>query len=58
MHGVIIGFALHDAPDMRLFDYETPQAGAHEIKAKNINPYLVDAADLFVEKRRQPIDRL
>ena len=48
---------MHDTPDKRLFDYETPQAEAHEIKAQNINPYLVDAADIFVEKRRQPIDR-
>jgi hypothetical protein len=55
VHCVIIGFALHDTPDKRLFDYETPKAEAHEIKAKNINPYLVDAPDLFVQKRRDPI---
>jgi len=57
VHCVIIGFALHDTADKRIFDYETPQTEAHEIKAQNINPYLVDAADIFVEKRRQPIDR-
>jgi hypothetical protein len=43
VHCVIVGFALHDVSDKRLFDYETPQAEAQEVKAKNINPYLVDA---------------
>lgn len=55
VHCVIIGFALHDAAEKRLFDYETPQAEAHEIKAKNINPYLVDAADAVLTNRRAPI---
>jgi hypothetical protein len=55
VHCVIIGFALHDTPDKRLFDYESVRAEAHETKAKNINPYLVDAPDLFLEKRRDPI---
>lgn len=52
---VIIGFALHDAADKRIFDYETPQAEAHEIRAKNINPYLVDAADIVLANRRAPL---
>jgi hypothetical protein len=55
VHCVIIGFALHDCADKRLFDYESVRAEAHEIKAKNINPYLVDAANIFLEKRRKPI---
>ena len=55
VHCVIIGFALHDAEDKRIFDYETPQAEPHEIKAKNINPYLVDAGDLVIASREQPI---
>jgi hypothetical protein len=55
VHCVIIGFALQDTPNKRLFDYESVRAEAHEIKAKNINPYLIDAPDLFVEKRRDPI---
>ena len=58
VHCVIVGFALHDAAEKKLFDYETPQAEAHEIKAKNINPYLVDALDIFVEKRRKPIQQV
>jgi hypothetical protein len=58
VHCVIIGFALHDADDKRLFHYETLQSEPHEIKAKNINPYLVDAPDTFVEKRRTPIQNV
>jgi hypothetical protein len=34
VHCVIIGFALHDTTDKRLFGYETPRAEAHEIRAK------------------------
>lgn len=58
VHCVIIGFALYDAEDKQIFDYETLQAEPHEIKAKNINPYLVDAVDIFVEKRRNPIQEV
>ncbi len=55
VHCVIIGFALHDAEDKQIFDYETPQAEPHEVKAKNINPYLVDAQSYFLERREKPI---
>ena len=55
VHCVIIGFALHDTEEKRIFDYETPQAEAHEIKAKNINPYLVDAPDTFLPNRTSSI---
>ena len=55
VHCVIVGFALHDTADKRIFDYENPQAEAHEVKAKNINPYLVDAPNALLEKRMKPI---
>ncbi len=55
VHCVIIGFALHDAEDKRIFDYETPQAEPHEVKAKHINPSLVDAPNFFLERREKPI---
>lgn len=58
VHCVIVGLALHDITDKRLFDYESPQAEAHEIKAKNINPYLVDAADVVLANRRAPISKV
>ena len=55
VHCVIIGFALHDVQDKQIFDYETVQSEPHQVKAKNINPYLVDAPDLVVSRRRAPI---
>ena len=55
VHCVIIGFALHDAVEKRIFDYETVQSEPHEIRANNINPYLVDAPDVILSKRNSPI---
>jgi len=52
---VIIGFANFDTQNKSIFEYEDIKGEAHEIKAKNINPYLVDAKDIFIEKQRKPI---
>jgi hypothetical protein len=52
---VIVGFANYDTNNKSLFEYEDIKGEAHELKAKNINPYLVDAKDIFVSKRRKPI---
>jgi hypothetical protein len=52
---VIIGFANFDTSNKSIFEYEDIKGEAHEIKAKNINPYLVDAKNIFVGKRRNPI---
>jgi hypothetical protein len=52
---VIVGFANFDTPNKSIFEYEDIKGEAHELKAKNINPYLVDAKDIFVGKRRKPI---
>lgn len=46
--------SLHSAPT-RLFDYETPKSEPHEIAAKNINPYLLDAPTVMIESRTQPL---
>jgi hypothetical protein len=56
VHCVIVGFALHE-PDgpKRLFDYEDVRGEPHEQTVQNINPYLVDAPDVVVVKRREPI---
>jgi hypothetical protein len=55
VHCVIIGFALHDAGEKRIFDYETVQSDPHEIRANNINPYLFDAPTCLIGKRNKPI---
>ena len=53
---VIIGFSSDGGSDAkRLFDYETPQSEAHEVQAKNINPYLVDAADIVIPSRNRTL---
>jgi hypothetical protein len=52
---VIVGFANFDTTDKTIFEYEDIKGEAHEIKTKNINPYLVDAKNVFIEKRRKPI---
>ncbi len=52
---VIIGFANFDTTNKSLFEYENVRSEAHEIKAKNINPYLVDAKDILIEKKQFPI---
>ena len=52
---VIIGFANYDTNNKRIFEYEDIKSEAHELKVKNINPYLVDAKDLLITKRSNPI---
>lgn len=52
---VIVGFANYDTANKSIFEYEDIKGEAHEVKAKNINPYLVDAKDIFIGKRRKPI---
>ncbi len=52
---VIIGFSMADIPNKLLFDYETPVAEPMELKVSNINPYLVDADNVLIANRTQPI---
>lgn len=52
---VIIGFANYDTTNKSIFEYEDIKGEAHELKVKNINPYLVDAKDILINKRRTPI---
>ena len=55
VHCVIIGFALRDTDDKRIFAYEKPQAEPYEIKASSINSYLLDASDILVQARSAPL---
>ncbi|MCA0430372.1 MAG: class I SAM-dependent DNA methyltransferase [Bacteroidetes bacterium] len=52
---VIVGFANYDTNNKSIFEYEDIKGEAHEIKAKNINPYLIDAKDLLINKSSNPI---
>ena len=55
VHCVIIGFGLQDAADKTIYEYADIRGELHAIKACNINPYLVDAADLVLQKVSKPI---
>ena len=55
VHCVIIGFANFDTNDKSIFEYEHIKSEPHEIKAKNINPYLVEGKDTTLENRKSPI---
>lgn len=55
VHCVIVGFAAFDVESKRLFEYADVQGPPHELAATNINPYLVDAPDVALQSRRDPI---
>jgi len=55
VHCIIVGFAAFDRTAKRLFDYEEPTGEPHELRARNISPYLVDSPDILLENRSQPI---
>ncbi len=55
VHVVIIGFSSYDIKDKWLWYYENINGESHQIKVKNINPYLVEGNDIVVLKRRIPI---
>jgi len=52
---VIIGFAAHDTGKKYIYEYETLTSNPHKLKAKNINPYLIEGDDIVVKKRSTPI---
>jgi hypothetical protein len=52
---VIVGFANFDTKNKVIFDYQDIKGEPELIKAKNINPYLVDAKDILITKRTNPL---
>lgn len=52
---VIIGFAVYDAKNKTIYEYDDIKGEPHEIKSENINAYLVDAKNLFVTARTNPL---
>ena len=55
VHCVIVGFALTGKAKKVISDYDDISGPAHKIKAKRINPYLVDAPNVLIEKRSKPL---
>ena len=55
VHCVIVGFAAQDISPKWLFEYENIKSEPHRLPVRNINPYLVDAADVVLNNRSTPI---
>ncbi len=55
VHCVIIGFGAFDAEKKTIYEYEDIRGEPHAVAVRNINPYLVDAPDVVLVNRRQPI---
>ena len=55
VHVVIVGFSNFDITDKRIFEYEEIDEEAHELRVKNINPYLIEGRDFFISSRNYPI---
>ena len=57
VHVVIVGFSCHADSENLRFSYERKifDSNGSTVLAKNINPYLVDAPNVFIEKRSKPI---
>jgi hypothetical protein len=55
VHVVIIGIANFDVSDKKIYEYEHIKGDPHEVKAKNINPYLVEGKDIIIGKIRKPL---
>lgn len=51
----IVGFALFDKPEKRIFEYADIKADPNEIIAKNINGYAIDAPSIFIDKTKNPL---
>jgi len=55
VHVVIIGFANFSIKNKLIFEYLDINKEPDELKVKNINPYLIDAKDTVILKRRTNI---
>ena len=55
VHCVIIGFGAFDVEKKTIYEYEDIRGEPHAVSVANINPYLVDAPDVVLEKRSQSI---
>ncbi len=55
VHCVIVGFGLQDCTDRVIYRYDDIKGDPLAVPASNINPYLVDAPTVFIDKRRKPL---
>jgi hypothetical protein len=55
VHCVIIGFGVFDVEKKTIFEYDDIRGEPHAVSAASINPYLVDAPDVVLPRRSNPI---
>ena len=55
VHCVIIGFGAFDVDQKTIHEYEDIRGEPHALRVANINPYLVDAADILLPRRAKPL---
>ncbi|MDO5610188.1 MAG: class I SAM-dependent DNA methyltransferase [Pseudomonadota bacterium] len=55
VHCIIVGFAADDAAAKTIYDYERVDGEPLAVAARNINPYLIDAPNVLLENRKNPI---
>jgi len=55
VHVVIIGFAAFDTDKKLIYEYEDIKGEPHQINSANINQYLLDAPDIVISNRSNPI---
>jgi len=58
VHCVIIGFGTQEVQVKTIYEYPDITSGPVPLVVKNINPYLVDATDVALSKRSEPICRV
>jgi hypothetical protein len=58
VHCVIIGFSTKDAAQKTIYEYDAVDGDPHPVAAGNINPYLIDAPDVLLENRSDPISQV
>jgi hypothetical protein len=55
VHCVIVGFACEEIAPKWLFEYEDIKGEAHRMAAENINPYLVNAPNVILQKQQRSL---
>jgi hypothetical protein len=55
VHVIIIGFSNFDTTEKSVYEYNNIKGEPNEIKAKNINPYLIEGSDNFLNSISNPI---
>ena len=53
---IIVGFSLNESTDKKLFLYEDVKDVPKEVPAKQINAYLMDAQNVFIDSRSKTIE--